>query len=599
MIALFLNAFTDLGHKIIIQNTVFKMYDNETQIMLTAVVNALILLPFVLLFSPSGFLADRFAKNLVMRYAAAFAIVITLSITYAYYMGWFIFAFIMTFVLALQSAIYSPAKYGYIKELVGHKFISAGNAAVQATTTVAILLGIIVYTVIFESSLTSAPSNESAILKEIAPIGWLLVIGSVIEFIMTMRLPDKRVGDSQKVFMAKKYLNGTYLRKNLKTITRKKDILIAIISLSIFWAVSQVVLAVFGAFAKEVLQTDNTILVQGVMALAGLGIVVGSIYAARASRYYIHMGLVPFGIVGFSFMVLLIPMMSNFVVAALIFFAYGFFAGVFIVPLNAYIQDVSPRVHLGTILAGNNFIQNIFMITALMITTLVAYFGLGATVLIYAMGMIGLLGSLYLTRRYLIMFIWFILEMLFSLRYKFVYQGIENVPQSGALMMLGNHSSWIDWLIVQFAFQRRLRYVMERDIYNWPVIGRLWRLGGAVPISSRSSKDAFMQAKKILQAGGAIGIYPEGRITYDGELGKIYRGFEVIAKGVTGKIVVYYIGGMYGSRYFSRSKRPYVNERSLWRRVVRIHYAPAIAMDSSAETVEKIMHELKEEYVTQ
>ncbi len=115
---IFLNAFVDLGHKIIIQNTLFKTYDGDAQILLTAIVNALILLPFVLLFSPSGYLADRHPKNKVMRVSAWAAVAITSAITLFYYLGWFWPAFAMTFLLAMQSAIYSPSKYGYIKELV-------------------------------------------------------------------------------------------------------------------------------------------------------------------------------------------------------------------------------------------------------------------------------------------------------------------------------------------------------------------------------------------------------------------------------------------------------------------------------------------------
>jgi acyl-[acyl-carrier-protein]-phospholipid O-acyltransferase/long-chain-fatty-acid--[acyl-carrier-protein] ligase len=128
LLVVFLNAFTDLGHKIIIQNTVFKIYDGETQIILTAIVNALILLPFIMLFSPSGFISDRYPKSLVMRIAAGIAVLITLVITASYYLGMFELAFAMTFLLAVQSAIYSPAKYGYIKELVGSKVIENASS---------------------------------------------------------------------------------------------------------------------------------------------------------------------------------------------------------------------------------------------------------------------------------------------------------------------------------------------------------------------------------------------------------------------------------------------------------------------------------------
>jgi len=123
----FLNAFVDLGHKIIIQNTLFKAFEGSAQVLLTAIVNALILLPFVLLFTPSGFLADKFAKNRVMRISAWVAVLLTLGITACYYLGWFWPAFGMTFLLAAQSAIYSPAKYGYIKEIVGKEALATAR----------------------------------------------------------------------------------------------------------------------------------------------------------------------------------------------------------------------------------------------------------------------------------------------------------------------------------------------------------------------------------------------------------------------------------------------------------------------------------------
>ena len=169
LLVIFLNAFTDLGHKIIIQNTIFKIYDGDTQIVLTAIVNALILLPFILMFSPSGFLADRFPKNKIMEYSSIFAVFITLCITYSYYNGHFFTAFGLTFMLAFQSAIYGPAKYGYIKELVGIKYISSGNGAIQAVTTIAILGGILFYTILFESMLNDSYTTKEEILNLIAP----------------------------------------------------------------------------------------------------------------------------------------------------------------------------------------------------------------------------------------------------------------------------------------------------------------------------------------------------------------------------------------------------------------------------------------------
>ena len=117
LFVVFLNSFTDLGHKIILQNALFKNFDGTEQIIYISIVNSLIILPFILLFTPSGWLGDRFPKNVVIKYAAFAAIIITSLITFSYHQGWFEVAFMLTFILAAQSALYSPAKYGFIKDL--------------------------------------------------------------------------------------------------------------------------------------------------------------------------------------------------------------------------------------------------------------------------------------------------------------------------------------------------------------------------------------------------------------------------------------------------------------------------------------------------
>lgn len=589
LIALFLNAFTDLGHKIIIQNTIFMVYDEQTQIILTAVVNALVLLPYLFLFTPVGFVSDRFPKNLVMRHAALIAVFLTLGITLAYYQGWFFTAFSLTFLMAIQSAFYAPAKYGYIKELVGNKFISAGNAAVQSGTTVAILAGIIVYTVLFELRLgDTAPADKAQILKSIAPLGWLLVIGSVVEWLLTFRLPLRTQARSQRRFELKKYFNGTYLHRNMKLMTRKREIFVSVLALSVYWGVAQVVLAVFGAYAKMHLGAQSVIAVQGVMVLAGVGIVIGSVNAARFSRYFIHLGMVPFGMAGMASMLLLIPLVPNLGATAPLFFLFGWFAGFFIVPLNAYIQRHAPNVHLGTILAGNNYIQTIFMVGGLALTTLFAWFGMDASMLLWLMAALAVATAVYLVKHHLILFFWFITTFLFSFRYKLEFIGEEHIPPRGPVLLLGNHISWIDWILVQIPIERRLRYIMERRIYEWRFSNWLMRLGRTIPISQKAPKSAFVAGKHELDSGGALVIFPEGGISDGGELGKFYRGFEIITAGKEeGVIVPFFIDDLYGS-LFSRSVKRFVPRRSLlFRRVVTVRYGEPMGLQSSAEEVRR------------
>ncbi|MEA3372273.1 MAG: MFS transporter [Campylobacterota bacterium] len=590
--ALFLNAFTDLGHKIIIQNTIFKIYDDEMQIMLTAVVNALVLLPFIMLFSPAGFLADKFPKNVIMKHAAAMAVVITLLITLSYYMGWFIAAFVFTFLLAMQSAVYAPAKYGYIKELVGEKYISSGNAAVQSATTVAILSGIIFYTVLFENSLGTFHS-ENDVLKQIAPLGWLLVIGSIVEWFLASSLPDKMSRKIKKRFNIKKYQNGYYLRKNLKIMFRKPLVWEAVVSLSVFWAVSQVLLSIFGAHAKSELGIDNAIVVQGVMALAAIGIVLGSVASAKFSRYFIHFGSIPLGAILMAAAVAVLPYLKDIEAIAMIFLLFGLGAGIFIVPLNAYIQKSAPPIHLGSILAGNNFIQTIFMFAALMLTTFFAYNGLSTIMLFWLLFMATAGMALYLLKKHLIVFIWLIFELLLSLRYKIVYEGTEHLGKEGAILLLGNHISWIDWLIIQFPVERRIHFLMDRDIYEWKWINPIMRLGKAIPISPRASREGFALAREHIVAKEVVGMFPEGAISHTGEMEKFYRGFELIGGTLHGKIVPLYIDGLYGS-IFSRAYKHKTVHKSLFRRVITIRFGEPMPLQSSAEEVKSVITELKD-----
>jgi len=597
LLVVFLNAFTDLGHKIIIQNSVFKIYDGELQIILTALVNALILLPFILMFSPSGFLADRFAKNKILEYSSVFAIVITLFITYAYYQGMFYTAFLMTFLLALQSAIYGPAKYGYIKELVGIQHISAGNGAVQAVTTVAILGGIIFYTVLFEGFYSEDLRTKEEILMAIAPLGWLLVASSVLEWFLASKLPNKLLHVSQKKFRFQNYLRGEYLLKNIRVMKRKKEIFEAIIALSLFCSISQVVLAIFGEYAKSELGITNTIYVQGIMALAGIGIVLGAFLSASFSRYYIHTGLVAVGAFGVTLIVFLVPFVSSMPVLAALFMLFGIFSAFIMVPLNAQIQFLSPNVHLGTILAGSNFVQNIFMFTFLILTTIFAYFGMNAEVLFYLMGCVGVYLTLMVFKRYLVMTFWAVMELFGRTRHRYMYMGLENIPKDKAVLFLGNHVSWLDWILLQLPLEKRINFMMDKEIYHWKFFHPVFKKGEVIPVSPKASKDAFKEASRRLQLNKMVALYPEGEISQDGTLGTFYRGYELIPQNYDGVIVPFYIDGVFGSLFSKYKKKN--SKKFFRRREITVHFGEALPKDVKAQELHDIISKMKEKNETQ
>ena len=594
LLALFLNAFTDLGHKIVIQNTVFKIYDGHEQIVLTSILNALILLPFIFLLTPAGYVSQRFSKVQVMQYGALAAIVITFGITLSYYQGWFWCAFGLTFILAAQSALYSPAKYGYITELVSVNRISGLNAVVQSVTTVAILSGIMVYTFFFETSLHESYESQGDILRQIAPLGWLLVAGSALEYLLTLRLPHK-TPTSVQTFDFKRYLNGSYFRLNWNSIRSNHTVFEAIILLSLFWSISQVILATFGAHAKSTLHEENTIVVQGLMALAAFGIIIGSFFASNISKYYLHRGLIPLGSLILTISLLALPLAQSLTLIAGIFFIFGIGGAMMIVSLNALIQSHAEQKELGFILAGNNWVQNISMIVFLAMTTVAAIAGYESVPLFWMMFGISLLTTVWVVVRYGDYLLWLFFENMLAMRYEIIPIGLHHIPKHGSVLLLGNHISWIDWILVQIGIERRIGYMMERSIYDKKLIRPIMKLGRVIPVSSAAAKDAFRSAKKRLQENEIIGVFPEGGISHDGNIGKIYPGFQIIAQGIDGVIIPFYIDGIYGS-IFSRAPKRHVSMFNIVRRRIRIIYGAPLSMDSDAKTLHKAIIHLKETY---
>ena len=287
----FINAFTDLGHKIIIQNTIYKIYDGSTLTILSAITNALILLPFIMLFTPSGFIADKYPKNIIMRYCALLAVILTIVITYAYYQGYFYLAFIATFLMAIQSALYSPAKYGYIRDLLGKDLLALGNGAMQACAIVAILSGMTVFSLLFELLFEQKLSHSenlttSSILQSIAPLGFILVACSILELILSYRLPTKTPTRNIN-FDTKAYIKGHSLISNLSLVKKHKIIWLSIIGITLFWSISQLMLATFPTYVKEQFNELNTFKVQIVIASSAIGIIIGSYIAAIFSKRYI------------------------------------------------------------------------------------------------------------------------------------------------------------------------------------------------------------------------------------------------------------------------------------------------------------------------
>jgi acyl-[acyl-carrier-protein]-phospholipid O-acyltransferase/long-chain-fatty-acid--[acyl-carrier-protein] ligase len=593
LMVVFLNAFVDIGHKIIIQNTVFKSYDGQEQIIFTAIVNALILLPFIMLFTPSGYIADKYPKNTVMRLSAWFALVITLLITLSYYQGWFWFGFAMTFLLALQSALYSPAKYGFIKELIGERRLAQGNAAVQAVTMFSILVATFFFSLLFEWLLSGVTwESKNALLTSIAPLGWILVALTLIEIFYAYRLPEKKPVNTKMHFRWDNYRKGKTQLRNLRLVYRHSYIWLSILGLSIFWAISQVMLATYPEFAKSQLMMTNTAEVQGLMALAGIGIMIGSFIAGKLSRNHIETGLIPIGAIGITIALALFVIVDSILLQGLNFLFLGVMGGFFVVPLNALIQYHAGDTQLGRVLATNNLIQNIAMLSFLIITVSVAIAGIGSISIICLLVLVAVAGTVYIIRKMPESLLRFIISRLFAARYSITVLGFEKLPASGGVLLLGNHISWVDWALIQIASPRQLHFVIERYYYERWYLKWFLDLFGVVPINSGGAATSLEMINGLLKQGKAVCLFPEGAISRTGQLGELKRGYERAIKGSGAKIIPFYLHGLWGSR-FSRSTGFFRESRqSGFKRDIIVAFGDSLPATTSADELKRRMFDL-------
>jgi len=592
ILVVFLNAFNELGHKIIIQNTVFKYFSGTTQIILTAAVNALILLPFVMLFTPAGYLSDKYSKDKVIKLSAVSAFALAILITISFYAGWFKTSFILIFVLAVQAAFLSPAKYGYIKELTGKQNIAIANAFVQAVSISAILLGVFIFSILFEKFYNPDFRAITDILTSIAPLGYLIIAGTAIETLLAFTLPQKTETNQELSFNRKRYVTGNYLKENLRAIKGNELIWLSIIGLAIFWGINQVVFAAFGAYLKGTANITNTVVAQGLMAIAGIGVIGGSLIAGKVSKNYIETGMIPASAVGITLLLFLLPSTTNISLLAFLFLSYGVMGGMFIVPLNALIQFNAKDKELGKVLAGNNFLQNSVMLSFLILTIFFALKGIDYGPLFKGLFIIALCGTAYTFIKLPQSFIRYLIGTLVSQHYKLQVMGMGNIPSSGGVLMLGNHTSYLDWAIIQMACPRRVRFVMARSFYERWYLKKFLDFFGVVPISHAVSKQAIETIETLLNQGEVVVLFPEGALSRNGQVGVFHQGFELAVKNTEALIIPFYLRGLWGSLYSFATPKHREMSRLKRTRDVSVCFGRPMKKDSTASDVKKAVLEL-------
>ena len=554
----FLNAAVDLAHKITIQNVLLKSFDGDTLVILTALINAMILLPFIFLFSPAAFINDKFSRTKVIRLSALAAVGISALICLCYTIGEFYMAFALTLLLAAQSAVYSPAKYSIIKSIVGTEQLGMANGIIQALTIIAILFSSFAFSFFFESHYI-ASNDPNVVLQSVWGIGIALIAFSALEAYFAFKIPffPQTAELSEEKFSAKQYASLHYLKENIRTLRQNKNIWLSVIGLSLFWGVSQVIVAAFPAHYKAIFHADNAIVIQAILAVSGLGLILGSYVAGKMSHLHIELGIVPVGAVGIFISLFCLTLTDSNLFLTICSFAFGFFGGLFIVPLNATIQYFAPEAISGKIMAGNNFMQNVLMVTFLLLSILFVKLSLSTTNLLIFASLVCLVGSFYAMLQLPHLFTRLLLLPILKTGYRFHVNGLKNLPQSGGVLLLGNHISWIDWLVLQAASPRAIKFVMYRPIYNKWYLTWFLRIFKVIPIGGGASKESIQTIRSYLENGEVVALFPEGHISYNGQINEFQKGFEHVLEGLENITTVpFYLRGLWGSS-FSRADSHY------------------------------------------
>ena len=296
-----------------------------------------------------------------------------------------------------------------------------------------------------------------------------------------------------------------------------------------------------------------------------------------------------------SIALLLFSVFNSLFSISLLFFLFGLGGALYVVPLNALMQFYSNDKELGTILAGNNFVQNIGMLLALFIATLFGMQNMPVEWLFYVSALLGIVATLYMIKLLPFSLVRILVSMAILQRYRLVVEGFNNIPQKGGVLLLGNHISFIDWAIVQMAVPKKVYFVMERSIYSRWYIKFFLDFFGVIPVSSLGSRGAIEQIQKRLSNGDIVCLFPEGVISRHGHLNEFKSGFEKIAQGVDESLAVvlpFYIRGMWGS-IFSRSNEQFrERKKSFTKRSVSIAFGMPLPLHTQKEKIKAKVFEM-------
>ena len=527
------------------------------------------ILPFFLFSATAGQLADKYDKARLARLVKVLEIVIMVVAGAGFWLHNLSILLFALFLLGLQSTLFGPVKYAILPQHLHEDELVGGNALVEAGTFVAILIGTLV------GGLLAGVENGTVWITS----GCMLT--AVLGYLTSRGIPEAPAPEPTLKInpnpITETWRNIGFAREN-------RTVFLSILGISWFWLFGALLLAQFPAYAKNVLGGTVTC-VTLLLGIFTLGIGIGSLLCERLSSKQVEIGLVPFGSIGLTVFGLdlafaspatppasalsIMPFLMAEGTIRILFdlFAIGLFGGFFIVPLYALMQIRSEASHRARIIAANNIVNALFMVVGAGAAAVLLSSGLSIPMLFAVAAICNAAVALYiygLVPEFLLRFIvWLLVHSVYRLEKK----NLDRIPESGPALIICNHVSYVDALVITAACHRPIRFVMDHHIFRWPILSFVFKAGRAIPIASARDdpvllEKAFDEVSAALAAGELVGIFPEGQITSDGELCPFRPGISRILERNPVQVVPVALSGLWGS-IFSRRDGPAMS--ALWK----------------------------------
>jgi len=523
------------------------------------VIGGLFILPFVIFSATCGQLADKYDKAAIARLVKNMEIAFMLIIGAGFIWQVPAALYVGVFLMGCHSTLFGPAKFAYLPQHLRETELTGGNGLVEMGTFVAILLG-----TMLGGALVAIPGMGPTYVAVASIV--IAVVGRIAAGFIPASpapAPDLKIN----------WNPVTETWANLKIANKNRVVFLSMIGISWLWFFGSIFLTSFTGFAKDGL-SGNEQVVTLLLATFSVGIGIGSVLCEKMSGHRVEIGLVPFGAIGMTvFAVDLYFASRGMTPGALIgagdfisvgrnwrimadLFLLAMFAGFYSVPLYALMQARTDKEFRARIIAANNILNALFMVVASLMAAALLQSGLTLPQLYLVVGIMNAAVALFIFKLVPEFLMRFIIWILIHTFYRVEKEGLDNIPDEGPCLLVCNHVSFVDALVIGGCIQRPVRFVMDHRIFKIPVLNFVFRTAGTIPIASAKEdpvmlEKAYERIDAYLKEGEVVCIFPEGRITDNGDLYPFKKGVTRIIERTPVPVIPMALRGLWGS-FFSR-----------------------------------------------